>query len=99
MKLMRVASIALAAYFVNSAEPTSMCSILSRWRLNGAYSWPIRARARSPAGPGSVPMTIRSGRMKSSTAAPSLRNSGLETTAIGVADNRATTGSPAPFRF
>ena len=28
----------------------------------------------------SVPMTIRSGRIKSSTAAPSFKNSGLETT-------------------
>jgi len=36
MKLMRVASIALAAYFVNSAEATSMCIMRSRWRLNGA---------------------------------------------------------------
>ena len=31
----------------------------------------------------SVPMTTRSGFMKSSTAAPSLRNSGFETTAKG----------------
>ncbi len=31
----------------------------------------------------SAPITMRSGRMKSSTAAPSLRNSGLETIAKG----------------
>jgi hypothetical protein len=76
MKLMRVASIALAAYLVSSAERTSIMTSLSRVRWNGAYSACIRCTARSS----SAPTTMRSGRMKSSTAAPSFRNSGFETT-------------------
>ena len=36
MNEMRVASMALAAYLVNSAERTSMYSVRSRLRLNGA---------------------------------------------------------------
>src|SRR5256885_1277358 len=41
----------------------------------------------------SAPTTIRSGRMKSSTAAPSLRNSGLDTTAKGVSAPRFSSSS------
>ena len=48
-------------------------------RTNGAYSSATRARPFSL----EAPMTMRSGRMKSSMAAPSLRNSGLETTSMG----------------
>ena len=72
-----------------------MCSMRSRWRLNGAYSSPISSRARCPAAPGAVPRTIRSGRMKSSTAAPSFRNSGFETIETGAAGKLAATASPS----
>ncbi len=71
-----VASIALAAYLVNSAEAMSIENIFSRFRLNGAYS---RRSCDSDCG-SSTPMTMRSGAMKSLTAAPSLRNSGFEAT-------------------
>ena len=37
IKLILVASMTLAAYFVISAERTAMCSILSRLRLKGRY--------------------------------------------------------------
>ena len=76
MNEMRVASMALAAYLVSSAERTLICRMRSRLRWNGAYSWRSSAVARSS----SEPRMMRSGRMKSSTAAPSLRNSGLDTT-------------------
>ena len=79
MNEMRVASIAFAAYFVSSAERRSMKSTGCSARTNGAYSSAMTARARSEA----TPTTTRSGRMKSSMAAPSLRNSGLETTSKG----------------
>ena len=77
MKLMRVASMALAAYLVSSALRTSMTTRRSWFRWKGAY----RARISKMACSSSAPTTMRSGRMKSSTAAPSLRNSGLDTTA------------------
>ena len=56
----------------------------------------MTVRARSS----SVPMTMRSGRLKSPMAAPSRRNSGLETTAKS-ASGRASammraTSSPVP---
>ncbi|MNG15027.1 hypothetical protein D3C84_988250 [compost metagenome] len=76
MKLILVASMQLAAYLVSSALRTSMTMIFSRLRLNGSYSSRMTASACGL----SVPMMIRSGRMQSSTAQPSLRNSGLETT-------------------
>src|SRR5258705_11665753 len=41
----------------------------------------------------SAPTTIRSGRIKSSTAAPSLRNSGFDTTAKGVSAPRLRSSS------
>jgi hypothetical protein len=41
----------------------------------------------------SAPITTRSGRMKSSTAAPSFRNSGFDTTANGVSTPRARSSS------
>ena len=85
MNEMRVASMALAAYLVSSAERVSMTSRRSWLRWNGAYTARIMAIARSS----SAPITTRSGFMKSSTAAPSLRNSGLETTAKGSVARRA----------
>ena len=74
MNEMRVASIALAAYLVTSADAMSMKRIRSPpCRVNGAYS--SRMTSRTPSS--SVPITTRSGRMKSSIAPPSFRNSGL----------------------
>src|SRR6267142_460902 len=46
----------------------------------------------------SDPTTTRSGRMKSSTAAPSLRNSGFETTANGIATPRLASSSAIAVR-
>ena len=87
MNEMRVASIALAAYLVTSAEAMSMNRIRSPpWRVNGPYSSPMTAFASSS----SMPMTTRSGFMKSSIAAPSLRNSGFEHTANGSAVSDCT---------
>ncbi len=79
MNEIRVASMAFAAYFVSSAERTSMNRTGCSARTNGAYSSAITARARSE----ETPTTTRSGRMKSSIAAPSFRNSGFETTSKG----------------
>jgi hypothetical protein len=76
MKLIRVASMAFAAYFVISAAGTSMTMTAFPVRTKGAY----RARSVSAAYSESTPTTTRSGFMKSSTAAPSFRNSGLEQT-------------------
>ena len=64
---------ALDAYLVISADDKSMKMIGLPVRTNGAYSWAITSAASSE----STPTTTRSGFMKSSTAAPSLRNSGL----------------------
>ena len=97
MKEMRVASIAFAAYFVSSAERRSMKRMGCSARTNGAYSSAMTARARSEA----TPTTTRSGRMKSSMAAPSFRNSGFETTSKGWAvASRSDLGDPvgAPDR-
>ncbi|MNR09355.1 hypothetical protein D3C85_1255520 [compost metagenome] len=76
MKLILVANIQLAAYLVNSALRTSITMIFSWLRLKGAYS----SRITSSLFGLQVPITMRSGRMQSATAEPSLRNSGLETT-------------------
>ncbi len=78
MKLMRVASMALAAYLVISAEGTSMNSTCAGCVTNGAYSSAMTARAGSLGDP----MTTRSGLRKSSNAWPSRRNSGLDTTSV-----------------
>src|SRR5260363_65435 len=51
------------------------------------------ARARWPSGPGAHPSTMRSGRIKSSIAAPSFRNSGFETTANGASLPRAASSA------
>ena len=73
MNEIRVASIAFAAYFVISADGTSMKMIGLPVRTNGAYSSPMTCAASWE----STPTTTRSGFMKSSTAAPSFRNSGF----------------------
>jgi hypothetical protein len=74
MKLILVASMALAAYLVSSADFTSMTIMRSRLRVKGSY----KARSSSAARSLSVPTTTRSGFMKSAMAAPSFRNSGFE---------------------
>ena len=89
MNEMRVASIAFAAYFVSSAERMSMKRTGCSARTNGAYRSAITARARSEA----TPTTTRSGRMKSSIAAPSFRNSGFDTTSNGCEVAPRTTSS------
>ncbi len=76
MKLILVASMALAAYLVSSALRTSITTMRSWLRLKGAYS----SRSCASAAGLSVPMMMRSGRLQSATAAPSFRNSGLLTT-------------------
>ena len=85
MKLILVASMALAAYLVSSAERTSMTIIRSRLWVNGSYSVRMRSAARAL----EVPTITRSGFMKSLIAAPSLRNSGLETVSNSTAAPRA----------
>src|SRR5471030_620296 len=93
MKEMRVASMALAAYLVNSAERTSIQNVRSWLRLKGVYSFFIRSWAFWPSGVLSQPMTMRSGRMKSSTAAPSFMNTGTATTENLEASARAASSS------
>ena len=83
MNEMRVASMALAAYLVSSALGTSIHTIRSWWRLSEAYKRPIASLACSPIGVRGMPTTMRSGCMKSSMAAPSFKNSGLDTTTNG----------------
>ena len=75
----RVASIAFAAYLLSSALVQSMTRMGAPVRVNGAYSDRMISAARGS----SAPITTRSGRMKSSMAAPCLRNSGLLTTLNG----------------
>ena len=87
MNEIRLASIALAAYLVSSAEARSITRTGLPVRTNGAYSSRITASACAS----SVPTITRSGLRKSSTAAPSFRNSGLETTAKGCAVRREMT--------
>ena len=59
MKLILVASMALAAYLVSSAERTSITIMRSRLRVNGSYRERIssvargRCRCRRPPGPAS----------------------------------------------
>jgi hypothetical protein len=89
MNEMRVASSALAAYFVISALGLSISRMGAPVRQNGSYSSRITLKASGRA----APMTTRSGFMKSSMAAPSFMNSGFETTsnscfAIGIITSR-----------
>src|SRR5436309_1910809 len=86
MKEIRVASIALAAYFVTSADAMSITMSGLPVRTNGAYNSSITRAASSE----STPTMTRSGFMKSSTAAPSFRDSGLAQTWNGVRAWRAT---------
>ena len=71
-----VAKNELAAYFVNSAERSSIKITGFPDLTNGPYNSVITAFALSDL----VPTTTLSGFIKSSTATPSLKNSGLETT-------------------
>ena len=71
-----VAKNEFAAYLVSSAERSSMKMIGFPWRTKGKYNSSMILRARLE----EVPITTRSGFMKSSTANPSRKNSGLETT-------------------
>ena len=89
MKDMRVASMALAAYLVISAEGMSMNITRKSFIMNGLYRRVITSRARSL----SMPTTTRSGDMKSLMAAPSLRNSGLEATSKGMSTPRRPSSS------
>ncbi len=82
-----MASIALAAYFVSSAEAVSMTRMGLPVRTKGSYSCRITASTSGS----SVPITTRSGLRKSSTAVPSFRNSGFETTANGWLVSEETT--------
>jgi hypothetical protein len=93
MKLILVASIALAAYLVSSAERMSMTIMRSRLRVNGSY----RVRIMSAARVLLLPTMTRSGFMKSAIAAPSFRNSGFETVSNSIfaprCNNAAATAS------
>ena len=97
MKVIFVARNALAAYLMSSdgaaAGEEERRAVEVKRAVDFAAS-PSRARSSS------TPMTMRSGRLKSSIAAPSRRNSGLETTAKS-ASGRASrmmrsTSSPVP---
>ena len=76
IKEILVANMQLAAYLVISALRTLMTITFSRLRAYGAY----KTRSRSAAWQLSVPTMIRSGFMKSLTASPSFKNSGLKIT-------------------
>ena len=77
MKVIFIARKALAAYLISSDVRRPVNSSGVSFRFSGRYSSVIGARARSS----SMPTTTRSGRLKSLMAAPSRRNSGLDTTA------------------
>ena len=68
---------AFAAYLVISADLTSIAINLSLIKVKGAYKFLIKLIASSL----SAPTTTLSGCIKSLIAAPSFKNSGLETTA------------------
>ncbi len=72
----RIASIVFDAYFVSSLDRGSVTTRRSPDSCSGAY----RARSVSRASSLRAPSTMRSGRKKSSTAVPSFRNSGFDTT-------------------
>ena len=84
----------LAAYFVISALGVLMKMSLSLFLAKGAY----RARMMAAVFSDSVPMTTRSGFMKSWMAAPSLRNSGLETMSKGMSLPRFASSSATTAR-
>ena len=96
MKLMRVASMELAAYLVISAEGISMKITRKLFSRKGRYSLLIRFLARSD----STPTTTRSGVMKSLMAFPSFRNSGLLATSNSMSAPRLrSSSSMAAFTF
>ena len=66
----------MAAYLVSSADFSSIKTNGFPCRTKGAYNASITFRASDDV----VPITTRSGFMKSSTATPSLKNSGFDTT-------------------
>src|SRR5690606_21536062 len=76
MNVILVAKKEFAAYLVNSEDLSSIKMIGLPDLTYGAYNSPIKAFAFSL----DVPTTTLSGFMKSSTATPSRKNSGLETT-------------------
>ncbi len=76
IKVIFVASIAFAAYLVISELRSSITIIGLPLRTNGSYRVVILSAAFLLR----VPITTLSGFIKSSTAAPSLKNSGFETT-------------------
>lgn len=75
IKDIRVASMQLAAYLVSSALAGSIKIIRLFFRINGEYN----CFSNSITAGFVVPIITRSGFIKSSTAEPSLRNSGLLT--------------------
>ena len=94
MKLMRVASIELAAYLVISAEGISMNITRKLLSKNGLYSLDMIFLARSE----STPTTTRSGLMKSLMALPSFRNSGLDATSNGMSSPLRSSSSRMTVR-
>ena len=76
MKEILVANIAFAAYLVISADGISIEIIGCPFNTKGLYNFFNTSSARCEA----TPITILSGFKKSSTAAPSFKNSGLEAT-------------------
>ena len=81
-----VARSAFDAYLASSALAQSITMIGAPVRVNGWCSATISSAPRGS----SAPMTTRSGFMKSSTAAPCFRNSGLLTTLKGCVVSRRT---------
>ncbi len=80
IKLILVASMEFAAYLVISAEGISIKITGCPFKVKGLYKRFINSSALVD----SIPTTIRSGLRKSSTAAPSFKNSGLEATSKGI---------------
>ena len=93
MKLIFVASRQLATYFVISADSGVITRNGRSVRRNGLYSsW-----SRSAASLERTPTTTRSGLVKSSIAAPSLRNSGLFATWNGTSVTSAICRASSAF--
>ena len=89
MKLMRVANIELAAYFIISALGMSVKITRKLFKRKGLYNLVINSLALSD----STPTTTLSGLIKSLMAAPSFRNSGLEATSKGISTPRLSNSS------
>ena len=86
----------MAAYLISSLVRRLVNRIGVSFRYSGRYSSRITVWARSSW----VPTTTRSGRLKSSIAAPSRRNSGLDTTTTSASGRTrlkiASISSPVP---